>query len=68
MSKGENGKQQPNNNQINGTRKKIRKTRSRCFKMGNDLRLADEEGCVGNAGIDKTYTFEQVLTLTYRLL
>ena len=37
------------------------------LKMGNDLRPADGEGCVGKAGIDKTYTFDKVLALAYRM-
>ena len=37
------------------------------LKMGNDLRPADGEGCVGKAGIDKSFSLQRIMEIAYKL-
>jgi len=37
------------------------------LKHGRDLHPADREGCVGNVGIDKTYTLEMVIGIAFKM-
>ena len=37
------------------------------LKWGKNLHPADKEGCVGKAGIDKTYTLDMVKAIAYRM-
>jgi hypothetical protein len=37
------------------------------LKHGRDLHPADREGCVGNRGIDKTYTLERVVAIAFKM-
>ena len=34
---------------------------------GSNIHPIDREGCVGQSGIDKTYTFEMVLKIAYKM-
>ena len=41
--------------------------REGCDVYGDNIHPIDREGCVGNAGIDKSYTLDMVMKLAYKM-